>query len=601
MLEEWKDELANLLTFVSPIFHFSFLRLNGKQTGLFSAVVTGCIVLTLPMLQDDPASQSVVLLAQISQQLSSLSVGPQFLNATIQPSVNATASTLPDPRLVKINILWTLSLTISVMAAFFTITVQQWIRRIPLPPHLSVREAVRLWRLRQQGIAVWKVPAIISLLPVFVQVSVVFFLVGLYFYLETLHRPTALVLLIFGSALLGLFLISALLPLLFRTCPYKTPVVPAAITVIQLCAFPILGAIWFLFMFIGNFVILGVQGAVALGIEVVGAIQLYIKQIATLIAGCTTDSNATTRETVQHKFTPQMHLRLSIAAFSFELTEWFTRMGISAVCYIVASETLWDRLELHYVSQHPERLDCAALAVTCARKSQVWRDQPDILYSCLRDIPIAWRASVGTSALSRTLISRHRDVSMIYPMPSGPVFFHASQHLPQVLSELEGVVWQSLPTKWPDSEAAEQRTYFESRAASLMCLLYRNNVLGTNPAKPPTVSSISRLARTLITIRSTQTAADVIKKPKQRVPTTLFFGCCFRGYTLSEAGESDSPPSQPRLMCLPLEKHNNPSPGYSTCCETYNRARNPPFASFSEKHTPCHSATSCSALSRRPC
>ncbi|KIP03314.1 hypothetical protein PHLGIDRAFT_51949, partial [Phlebiopsis gigantea 11061_1 CR5-6] len=112
MLEEWKEELANLLTF----------------TGLFSAVVTGCIVLTLPMLQDDPASQSVVLLAQISQQLSSLSVGPQFLNSTIQPSVNATVSTLPDPRLVKLNILWTLSLTISVMAAFFTITVQQWIR-----------------------------------------------------------------------------------------------------------------------------------------------------------------------------------------------------------------------------------------------------------------------------------------------------------------------------------------------------------------------------------------------------------------------------------------------------------------------------------------
>ncbi|KIP10217.1 hypothetical protein PHLGIDRAFT_65998, partial [Phlebiopsis gigantea 11061_1 CR5-6] len=109
-IDEWKDELANLLIFI----------------GLFSAVLTGFIVLTLPMIEENSTESSAKLLAQISQQLASLSVSPNFINSTI-PALEPEALQ-PDDRILKLNILWIVSLSLSLNAAFFTISAQQWLR-----------------------------------------------------------------------------------------------------------------------------------------------------------------------------------------------------------------------------------------------------------------------------------------------------------------------------------------------------------------------------------------------------------------------------------------------------------------------------------------
>ncbi|KIP04103.1 hypothetical protein PHLGIDRAFT_57632, partial [Phlebiopsis gigantea 11061_1 CR5-6] len=113
-IENWKDELNNLLVFA----------------GLFSAVLTAFVIESYQSLQPGSASTTDQLLYQISVHLSSFTITPGFVNATspMPPTSSISPNFELDPTDVKINLLWFLSLTLSLVAAFFTIAAQQWLR-----------------------------------------------------------------------------------------------------------------------------------------------------------------------------------------------------------------------------------------------------------------------------------------------------------------------------------------------------------------------------------------------------------------------------------------------------------------------------------------
>ncbi|KIP01116.1 hypothetical protein PHLGIDRAFT_56054, partial [Phlebiopsis gigantea 11061_1 CR5-6] len=113
-IENWKDELNNLLVFA----------------GLFSAVLTAFVVESYQSLQPDSASSTNQLLSQISVQLSSFTISPGFVNATSSiPSTSPVPARFrPESTDINVNLLWFLSLTLSLVAAFFTIAAQQWLR-----------------------------------------------------------------------------------------------------------------------------------------------------------------------------------------------------------------------------------------------------------------------------------------------------------------------------------------------------------------------------------------------------------------------------------------------------------------------------------------
>ncbi|EKM53994.1 uncharacterized protein PHACADRAFT_122677, partial [Phanerochaete carnosa HHB-10118-sp] len=170
---KWKGELDNILVFA----------------GLFSTVVTGFTVESFSWLQEDPADTTNRLLLQMSAQMASFSTSPGFINSTAPPAPQNITSTVfqPDSTDVTINMLWFLSLTLSLLAAFFSIAVQQWLRALPLPGHLPVLDSIRLWEYRTDQLVLWQLPNIIILLPVSLQVSVVLFLTGLYQLLRSLN------------------------------------------------------------------------------------------------------------------------------------------------------------------------------------------------------------------------------------------------------------------------------------------------------------------------------------------------------------------------------------------------------------------------------
>lgn len=206
------------------------------KTGLFSAVVTGFIVVTIPSLQED---KTVNLLAQISQQMSSFSVGSKFANSTFQPP-SSSAQFQANRSDVQVNTLWTISLSLTLLSAFMAITTQQWIRRVSRPRQMAVRDAVRLRQFHHDGLADWQVPTIISLLPVVVQLSVILFLAGLLLFMQTVNTTVFVALLIVITGIVGPFIIASACPLVWSQCPYKSPLLPTLWTIIRSCSFPVL-------------------------------------------------------------------------------------------------------------------------------------------------------------------------------------------------------------------------------------------------------------------------------------------------------------------------------------------------------------------------
>ncbi|KAH9011889.1 hypothetical protein EDB84DRAFT_1278882 [Lactarius hengduanensis] len=98
--------------------------------GLFSAALTSFLADKIHDLQPDPAQQmvyyqqqNVALLAQISQQLSSIAS-----QVSISPTPPPPYAFTLNPSDVRVNAFWFMSLVFSITAALLATLVQQWVR-----------------------------------------------------------------------------------------------------------------------------------------------------------------------------------------------------------------------------------------------------------------------------------------------------------------------------------------------------------------------------------------------------------------------------------------------------------------------------------------
>ncbi|KAJ3513438.1 hypothetical protein NLJ89_g2949 [Agrocybe chaxingu] len=213
----WKDELQNLLIFA----------------GLVSAVITAFAVETQKLLQEDPQTTAALLLAQITAQLgaNTTSSGTSFpsLQTTLAP-FSVTHQTL------RINTLVFLSLALSLATVLFGILTLQWIREFQRKDSLSHQDSLVLRQVRFDGLVKWKVPEIVSSLPVILQLALLLFLAGLVDFLASVNQPVAIVVGVVVSLTFTLAIAATALPafqslycmVLFpdsnvTQCPYKSP------------------------------------------------------------------------------------------------------------------------------------------------------------------------------------------------------------------------------------------------------------------------------------------------------------------------------------------------------------------------------------------
>ncbi|KAI3610161.1 hypothetical protein WG66_007298 [Moniliophthora roreri] len=221
MVKNWKEDIDTLLVFA----------------GLFSAVVTAFLIEAYQWLSEDPADTTVALLTHISIQLNA----PQTM-----PLERSKFE--PDASSIRINCWWFLSLVFSLTSALFGLLCKQWLREQQRdPPTATPAEALALRQMRRDSFEKWGVSPFLSVLPILLEVALLFFFVGILDLLWARHSIPFTFCLVSVALSAGLYFVTTFLPVLalflrlrrstvsddlgFRKftpsyhfiCPYKSP------------------------------------------------------------------------------------------------------------------------------------------------------------------------------------------------------------------------------------------------------------------------------------------------------------------------------------------------------------------------------------------
>ncbi|KAI0069180.1 hypothetical protein BV25DRAFT_1788559, partial [Artomyces pyxidatus] len=161
LVENWKGDTDGILIF----------------TGLFSATVSAFIVESYKNLQPDSGDTAVVLLAQISQQLAASTNGTR-LPAAVVPNPN---SFRPSSSTVRVNVLWFMSLILSLTCALSATLIQQWARRymVAAQRHAAPRKQGLIHTYLFAGVTSFQMMAAVQYLPTLLHASVFLFFTGL--------------------------------------------------------------------------------------------------------------------------------------------------------------------------------------------------------------------------------------------------------------------------------------------------------------------------------------------------------------------------------------------------------------------------------------
>ena len=196
------------------------------KAGLFSASLTAFITQSYQSLIPNSSDDTVFLLAQISQQLASLSNStsdPPGLTSRIMANYEPTFS--PTTSVIVCNILWFLSLGFSLACALSATLVDQWTRRYiqscdskPAP-----QDRARMSVYLTQGIKQYRMEAVVEAIPMLLHISLFLFFAGLVAFLMPVN--SAIQYLMLGILILCacLYFLITILPILHLACPFWTP------------------------------------------------------------------------------------------------------------------------------------------------------------------------------------------------------------------------------------------------------------------------------------------------------------------------------------------------------------------------------------------
>lgn len=200
------------------------------QAGLFSAAVTAFTIESYKWLKEDPTDVSARVIGEMANLLR-----PSSVNITNARSSDSSVEPfVVSGTVVRINVFWFLSLTLSLTTVLIGILCMQWLREYSRDAALPHKDAIALRQMHYEGFLKWKVSAIISSLPLLLQSAVILFFAGLLELLWSLNRTVATIITIAISiTVLFLFLttFAPFLQYLFlgekdfyaAQCPFKSP------------------------------------------------------------------------------------------------------------------------------------------------------------------------------------------------------------------------------------------------------------------------------------------------------------------------------------------------------------------------------------------
>ncbi|KIK58418.1 hypothetical protein GYMLUDRAFT_108093, partial [Collybiopsis luxurians FD-317 M1] len=173
-VEDWRDGLDDLLVLGA----------------LFSAVLTTFVVETSSRLDFDWEEVSANLLAEsVALQRAAMNGTPAYEipSSPLTPSTEFHAQPLD----VALNVLWFISLVLSLGIALSAVVAKQWIHQNIAVPTGTPQERAQIHHFRFMGLEKWYMSLIIGLLPMFLHVSLAPFFVDLLLFLHKLNLAIA--------------------------------------------------------------------------------------------------------------------------------------------------------------------------------------------------------------------------------------------------------------------------------------------------------------------------------------------------------------------------------------------------------------------------
>jgi Family of unknown function (DUF6535) len=193
---------------------------------LFSAAVATLLGVTIPDLKPNPQDISALHLEKILQVLADPSASHTVTRSTL--SNQSTFS--PQNYSVWVNLLWFLSLTLSLICALLATSLQQWARRYirvtqsPRSPHTRAR----IRAFFSEGIDKSHLTNPVEVLPLLLHLSLFLFFTGLLIYLFNINFTVAIAVVCCVGLFAVVYACVTLMPFLRHNSPYYTPLSSSA-------------------------------------------------------------------------------------------------------------------------------------------------------------------------------------------------------------------------------------------------------------------------------------------------------------------------------------------------------------------------------------
>ncbi|KAF5350896.1 hypothetical protein D9758_010531 [Tetrapyrgos nigripes] len=204
LLEGWKKDMEGMLLF----------------SALYSASLTAFLIESYKTLQDDPAQNTVFLLAQLSQQFAAAAS-----NRTATSFPSGPPPFGPPASALICNVLWFLSLALALTCSLLATFVQQWTRdfihKTKLRPS-PIRQA-RVIAYMYSGLRDFGMHSFVDVIPILLHVSLFFFFAGLVAFLLPVNRVITYIMACVLGAFILVYTVLTLIPLIHLNSPYRTP------------------------------------------------------------------------------------------------------------------------------------------------------------------------------------------------------------------------------------------------------------------------------------------------------------------------------------------------------------------------------------------
>src|SRR5258706_7643562 len=154
-------------------------------------------------------------------------------NSTLEPYVPAEFS--PPQHIVVVNVLFYASLGVMLLAAFIAMLIKSWVREFDrgLQAMSPPEQRAKTREFRFLGMERWKLPEMVVMLPLLIQISLVLFFIGLIVFLFHISTPAfGVTTAIFGVGILY-HAITTSISVLVTSSPFRSPLSRTLFTLYQ--------------------------------------------------------------------------------------------------------------------------------------------------------------------------------------------------------------------------------------------------------------------------------------------------------------------------------------------------------------------------------